>query len=251
MSSRAGVMLLYKIAGGMGFWDNMSKRIITAEKIRRRHQTLKEKWEAKRRSSYKFMIQELIVDWKSTARVPLDYKFYTFDGEIGFMVQIDRSHKPPQVAFYGDNFEPLAPDGNLSTSWNKIAEGTHEIPDCKEEMLDVVRRFSRHLRTPFVSLDMYASNRGPILGEITRTPGGPYFGRMWTFSPSFDRELGERWASALRRLGVVPEPYDVDLLQRLPPNHHHEIPALIDASQDTSQRQPRRNRQPQRQRGCS
>ena len=69
------------------------------------------------------------------------------------------------------------------------------------------------MEAPFISVDCYAGKRGPVVGELTHTPGGPWFGLMYRFSEAFDEELGQAWISACNALGLevpqVENSYDI------------------------------------------
>ena len=70
----------------------------------------------------------------------------------------------------------------------------------------MARQVTLKLEAPFVSVDCFATPDGPMLGELTHTPGGPWYQGMYSFSPEFDLELGQAWRDALVRLGL-PEVY--------------------------------------------
>lgn len=78
--------------------------------------------------------------------------------------------------------------------------GPHRVLRCWHEMLQVAKRVSRALDTPFISVDLYASPSGPVVGELTPTPGGAYFG-VWRFRPFFNQQLGDAWTRANVVLG--------------------------------------------------
>jgi hypothetical protein len=69
------------------------------------------------------------------------------------------------------------------------------------------------LKAAFISVDCYATPTGPVLGELTHTPGAPWYRNMFVFSDQFDQELGHAWKAANERLGareaVLEVPYSV------------------------------------------
>jgi hypothetical protein len=69
-------------------------------------------------------------------------------------------------------------------------------------MIAAASAISLKLRTGFVRVDMYATPDGPVIGELTKIPGAPYYARRWSFLPAFDEELGRAWAEANRRLNI-------------------------------------------------
>mgnify|MGYP001167134534 FL=1 len=70
------------------------------------------------------------------------------------------------------------------------------------EMLSIAARLSSLLKTPFISVDMYESTRGPVVGELTPAPGGPYYKKMYEFSQNYDIELGKAWERAEQRISA-------------------------------------------------
>jgi len=80
-----------------------------------------------------------------------------------------------------------------------VGPGRLRLPRWWIEMLEVARRVSWARPTPFLRVDMFSSVDGPVIGELTPTPGGPHYG-MWRFKPWFDHELGQGWLKAARRL---------------------------------------------------
>lgn len=199
MSSKKGVMMLHRIAGGYGYWDSIRSRRLTASQIRAEQAENAAAWALRSKRPFALLMQEVVTGENGERKIPFDYKFYTFNGKIEFILQIDRNHKKAQMAFFGDDFRPLHVGKEILTGWTKVDPGEPKVPECANEMLQVVREASKLLKTPFVSLDMYAHvEKGPMLGEITKTPGGPYYGRMFKFSPAFDQHLGDAWSRAIR-----------------------------------------------------
>lgn len=151
-------------------------------------------------SDPKIILEELIVDEAGPQLIPLDYKMYCFDGEVRFIHQVNRNVNPRQMAFYRDEFTPVKFDEFMEPELNWAQLGPHRVPRCWHEMLQVAKRVSRALDTPFISVDLYASPSGPVVGELTPTPGGAYFG-VWRFRPFFNQQLGDAWTRANVVLG--------------------------------------------------
>jgi len=134
--------------------------------------------------------------------IPYDYKIYTFGGDVLFVLQVNRNVSPPAIAFFGKDMAPLAIGRELYSSRTSVSIGAPVVPSNWPAMFDVARRVSSHLKTPFISVDVYTTGTDVILGEVTTTPGGPYFGTMFRFLPEFDRYLGDAWRRAGERLGI-------------------------------------------------
>ena len=160
----------------------------------------------KRKRPLHFIVEDMILPERRGAARAREYKVYAFAGELGLIVQYDRSLSPPAAAFFDGAFRPLA-DGKV-TRGKKTQRGRHERPRCADEILEGAARVSAALATPFVRVDYYAAREGAVLGELTIAAGGPYWGTMYTFSDAFDLEMGQRWTAALGRLGRPVPLYD-------------------------------------------
>jgi hypothetical protein len=154
--------------------------------------------------------EEFVVGENGASQIPFDYKMYTFDGTVQVIVQIDRNVLPPALAFFDQDFEPL--EGHCIARLSEAAQpGSHRRPGNWKQLLEVARRVSLYLDVPFVSVDLYTTGDDVVLGELTESPGGPYFG-MWRFSDEFDAELGTYYKMALRRRGAP-----IPVVEGLPP----------------------------------
>lgn len=130
-----------------------------------------------------FLIEEFVDNEDGEHPIPVDYKFYTFNGEIACIQVIDR----------------LGPSTGLTTCydghWNRIDNivtcyadaPSQRKPACFDEMVDQVKVLSKAYEL-FVRVDYYATTRGAVFGEFTPTPGlGNYF------KPEADELLAEYW----------------------------------------------------------
>lgn len=194
-----GVMILNRQRDGT-FFDLMQRRVISTKEIRDKQATYQKLTLARQPDDDpKIIIEEMIVDEFDPEIIPFDYKFYTFNGDVRFIVQIDRNSTPPKIAFYRDNFYRIDFQPYTERKVRNMQLGSHRRPNCWKDLLAVATRISRTLRTPFISIDLYASADGPVVGEITPAPGGPYYG-LWRFQPWFDLELGDAWTEAAKEL---------------------------------------------------
>ncbi|MEZ2743015.1 ATP-grasp fold amidoligase family protein [Paenalcaligenes hominis] len=148
-------------------------------------------------------------------RIPLDYKLFTFYGVVKFILQVDRNVSPPVLSFFDGEFQPITDDRVfIPPSLNQPA-GKHRVPQCAHQLIQLAQQLSLKLKATFVSVDCYASTDGGVLGELTHTPGGPWYQNMYIFSPEFDLELGRAWRAAYNALNLdIPDltvPYVVEL----------------------------------------
>lgn len=174
--SSRGVMILERIDEDR-FFDHMSLQILDLESI--------VKAQLEKASSFKtkkalWIVEELIQSTLGVGAIPFDYKFYTFSGRVGLIVQIDRNTGPIKLALFDENFRPLKPGVDYLLS-NSATHGVPIIPLHAPEMLWWAQRLSREADSPFVSIDMLDSPDSPVFGEFTYSPGGTHE-KMFVFS---------------------------------------------------------------------
>lgn len=156
------------------------------------------------------IVEEFIADESSPDIVPFDYKIYAFNGNVKFIVQIDRNiRKPekPRIAFFSGDFTPLDFEKYMKPGLRNAQFGVHRQPKCWREMLDAAKKISYAISSPFIRVDTYASTTGPVIGELTPTPGGPLFG-MWRFQDWYNQELGDAWTQAACDLNAEGRKFD-------------------------------------------
>lgn len=213
--SARGVMLLNKI-GKDCYKDDMSGLTLSSSAIVEKLKELRGKVNTE---NLPVLIEERAIDENEKNIIPLDYKLFTFNGNVKFILQVDRNHKKPKIAFFDGDFFPIT-DGRVV-----LPEGKEDIlgqpkrPACYSELIELASALSVKLKSPFISIDCYATKNGPLFGELTHTPGGPWFGIMYLFSEEFDKELGAAWRKAAQQLNVeipkVESEYDIFLKGRL------------------------------------
>lgn len=214
--SGVGVMLLHKICRHSAFFDAKSNQIVTREKVKEIAKAI----EKKNKKELQFIVEERAIDEDANFSIPFDYKVFTFHGKTKFVFQVDRNHPTPKIAFFDGNFKPILDDRVLIPEDRRIqSQGTHRIPKCADQMLSLAREITIKLKAAFISVDCYATDKGATFGELTHTPGGPWYGTMYRFSDAFDRELGTEWAQACRRLNLpirkISVPYEIKANDRV------------------------------------
>ena len=116
------------------------------------------------------IIEEFIRS-KHDEQIPRDYKFYCDRGKI-MMVHVacrkTRNGNDDIHHYLDEYFNPLE---------DKVVERHNFIPiapakpSCWDRMVTDVCKISKDLGC-FMRIDMYASTRGPVFGELTPTPNG-------------------------------------------------------------------------------
>lgn len=112
------------------------------------------------------LVEEFIKTETGEIRIPNDYKFYTFNGEIACVQLINRyGAHDGATTWYDENWKQLE---NINSLYK---EGKpEEAPRCFEQMKEQARILSKSYEL-FVRIDFYASDKGPVFGEFTPTPG--------------------------------------------------------------------------------
>jgi hypothetical protein len=130
------------------------------------------------------MVEEFIESTaKSADGVPWDYKFFVFDGKCA-MIQVDVNR------FSGHARALFTREWKLIPAQLTYPQAREEPrrPDKLDEMLSVAEAAGRGI--DFVRVDIYDSNRGPIIGEMTCFPENA----TGKFSPCrYDDWLGNFW----------------------------------------------------------
>lgn len=197
MSSSNGVMVLRVLPDGK-YFDSLSGETVTFETIVERQAALFEK--TKYKKSYRVFAEELILDAKDPTMIPLDYKIYCFYDKPVLIQQIDRNVKPTSTAFFSGDFAPLDLESTIESRWKHYQLGAPKIPATARQMLLIAGNLTKKIKTPFMRVDMYNSTRGPLVGELTPAPGGPYHGTLYKFTEAYDLELGHQWEEAIERI---------------------------------------------------
>src|SRR5690606_2859291 len=208
--SGKGVMLLHKIANLREYYDSKSGKVISVSSVKESGLRLENEIGKK----INFIIEERALDEDSNVNIPFDYKVFTFFGIPKFILQVDRNHSTPKIAFFDGEFNPITDDRVMISDpkKNDIA-GIHRTPKCAENILRLASDITLKLNASFISVDCYATTKGAMFGELTHTPGGPWYGSMYRFSENFENELGAAWAEAYKKLDLpipnIKTPYEI------------------------------------------
>lgn len=115
------------------------------------------------------------------------------------IIKINRNRDKLTMSYYDSEFRPL--NDGLIHFRNEIARlERSETPENWKQLLNVARRVSCIVPTPFARIDLFDSSRGPLLGEVTLTPGSFYYPNGHTLSDGENERLGRLWTEAKDRL---------------------------------------------------
>ena len=202
MFSAWGVMLLEKLDDGT-YFEELKGRVMTFEKILEEQQYAYDLCKYKR--DYRLMMEEKIESGNPEQPVPLDYKVDVYYDKPAQVHQINRNTKVMEFAFFDGNFDPLELDGRIESKWDTKAQGKHERPEQYEEMLRIAAAVTKALGTPYMRVDMFSGPNGPVVGELTPSPGDAYYGNNFKYTDAYETALGQLWDDALERMQAEKE----------------------------------------------
>lgn len=196
-SSTRGVMLLNRTEIRNEFFDVLHNKLFTLNEIKEYQRKF---FIENIHEENKIIVEEKIKDIDSSYIIPRDFKFYSFNGRVALILMIDRNRKPAISCWYDEDFQPIysgivecvAPYTRTLTYYNK--------PSNYKDLMDFASEVSKLIRVPFASIDVYSTKSGPLLGEITLTPGGIYYGEHYILSKAQERLMGRMWLEAKEEL---------------------------------------------------
>ncbi|SFJ99497.1 TupA-like ATPgrasp [Desulfomicrobium apsheronum] len=129
----------------------------------------------------KIIIEEFICD--ESGDIPVDYKFYVFNGVVRFINVISDRFKIKKMSFYDRNWNFLTLNKN-----NIQSDSSMEKPILLGKMIHIAEKLGKDFN--FIRVDLYNVNSKIYFGELTPYPGD---GRS-KFDPIFyDYEFGKYW----------------------------------------------------------
>ena len=144
--------------------------------------------------SYGPVFAEAMLHGPDQDRLPDDVKIYVAYGQV-LQVLLRRptlvdGRPVAQVRYVSE----LGKDLGKVALWQK-SYAPIPVPSSLSQMVDIARRISLALPMPLCRVDLYETLDGPVLGEITRTPGAPHL-----YRPDHDEFMGREWIKAEARL---------------------------------------------------
>ena len=183
-----GVYLLSR--RGDHWLELRSGRRLTSDEVMREYADLV----AAASVSVDLLAEELVTDPRFPDLPPVDYKVYCFYGTVG-IIKVKGHH-----AVRGTEQKAWR---QFDARWRDIGNPFHHYvmdrsippPVHADELLAMASLISAAIPRPFVRVDLYDGEDGPVFGEITPMPGDKTI-----VSPRIDRMLGEMWDDAEVRL---------------------------------------------------
>jgi len=147
------------------------------------------------------VVEEKVKD-ASGGSAAVDYKFFTFYGEIGMCLVDDKNHGPSRLAYWDGDLMSI-PKGAVHYVDPGLATLVSEPPPpFMGELLDFAAGVSRLIPIPMCRVDLFMSVAGPLLGEITLLPGHFYYETRAVLSAGWSARMGEQWSRAERRIAA-------------------------------------------------
>lgn len=176
-------------------------RVMTSEDVRERLRGIST-------LSGPYFAEELLHGVDGGAAIPEDVKIFAFYGEIGqVLLRHMDEHANLRRASYRFVDEHGADLGD--GVWDARLDRTIEPPSRLATMVDVAKHLSLAVGVPFVRVDLYETDRGVVLGELTRVPGG-----RPQYSAGHDAFMGELYENGRWRL-------ERDIVKGRPPGILH------------------------------
>lgn len=203
LNSSRGVQVLERTNREGEFFDHYAGKLTSLQEVIQVQASELEKIEqreAHRLKTYRVMAQERMVDKGECSGSATDIKFWLVGKKVKYIrVNGGGHYKKIPICFYDENFDPLF-DGNgkvyLKESAIPIPHRIYSVRD-RVAMLDLAEHIARVANQNFLRVDLFLTNDGPKLGEITPVPGSPYNGQYFGFEDGYDDEMGHEWAESL------------------------------------------------------
>ena len=205
-STSIGVKLLER-EGSLGFRDLISNELLTWKSIKEQCEIVSNRFFPDEPENAVYLVEELIFDQEGNTP-PQDIRFYCFQGEVGLIVMEDHLNSSKAQAMYFDgDFLPFS-DTNLRYGIANKANHLEEIvdavpPENWQRLLNVAKRISISVPTPFARIDLYDTPKGVYLGEVTLTPGTFYYKNRKIMSNSENYRLGRMWLASEKRMSGI------------------------------------------------
>lgn len=141
----------------------------------------------KRRLPDQWIMEELILEDRIHRTPARDIKFFSFYGEVLFVLEVRRRGRDSLYSFTEPDGSPIKPKVNNYTYF----EGAGASADD----LKLASRISESIPHPFMRIDMLKGAEGLVFGEFTPRPGA-----FHQYTAEWDRRMGEAWLRAEDRL---------------------------------------------------
>jgi hypothetical protein len=130
-----------------------------------------------------FLVEEFLRTESGEYKIPDDYKFYMFNGEVATIQVINRvGPSKGFTRYYNENWQVMK---NVTVYYPKGAY--QPPPKCLAEMIQKTKELSKSYEI-FVRIDFYATDNGAVFGEFTPLPSAGNY-----YTPAGDKFLADYW----------------------------------------------------------
>lgn len=158
-----------------------------AYKAKHRHDHIPEHPDA---IHHPWIIEELILDHDGSGPAD-DWKAFVIGGRVQAVRQcLRRTGDPVRVRWYDHDWSDI---GNIMPTRKWTYDAGMPEPRHPDALTSAFERVAAHVESPFIRVDLYEDDDGPVFGEITPHPGGG----GTPFVPEWDQRLGDAWTTAL------------------------------------------------------
>lgn len=144
-----------------------------------------------------FFAENFLIQADGTEEIPDDIKVYAMYGVVGHVML---RRMPRHADLRAARYRYLTPDGEDlggDVSPGQMIDDTISLPESFPELVRIAQHLSRAVALPFIRVDVYDTVDGPVLGELTRAPGG-----RQSYRRDHDEQLGILWDLAQFRLDL-------------------------------------------------
>lgn len=171
-----------------------TSKILTREDIYEYYRRFYDKYDPINRT---IIVEEKIFD-RGKFPIPRDFKFYVAGGRVVLVQCIDRNRTPIAITWFDEEFNRIS-DEEIRVNPAYAQRASFARPIDADLLIDEALRIAKIVQSSFIRVDIYTSPAGPICGEVTFTPGGPYYEKTDIFSDSIQLELGKLWNQNTKR----------------------------------------------------
>ncbi|MGO3119078.1 MAG: ATP-grasp fold amidoligase family protein [Moraxellaceae bacterium] len=191
--SSIGVMVLEKLSE-FSYFEGLTKTTMSMEDI-----VIYQISELKKLKIEKcrYVIEEYIPDVFGDI-IPHDFKFFIFQGEIAMIMEINRNVGEEQKwYFYNSDFSKIS-SGKVQPMREGFRMIKRDTPQFSKDLINLAKRVSYAIPTPFARIDLYYDGNTARVGEITLTP---FYGFPYKWTTSMDYKMGQMWLESIERMG--------------------------------------------------
>ncbi len=191
--SSIGVMVLEEISDNT-YFEGLTQTKLTMSEIISQQQKAFRKLKLK---NSQYIIEDYIPDVFGDV-IPHDFKFFIFQGEIAIIMEINRNKDDKQKwYYYNSDFSPIS-SGKVMPLIESFRIIRRETPQFSKDLINLAKRVSCAIPTPFARIDLYYDGKVARVGEITLTP---FYGFPYKWTTSMNYKMGQMWIESIDRMG--------------------------------------------------